>query len=945
MRSALNKDFIRDILNSKGRFFSIVAIVALGVAFFSGIKVTPLVMEKTSDKYYDDYNLMDIRLLSTLGLNEEDVNAIEKIEGVEGIFPTYSVDVISSYDGNENVLKVHGLDSTNLNDKNYINQLKVVEGRLPNKSGECVLEYQKTKFLDYPIGSTINLTTGNDTKLEEYLSQPNYTVVGYVETPYYLSHEKGNSSIGSGIIEGAIMVPQSDFTMEVYTDIFLTVSEVLDLNSYSDKYFEKVDVVTGTLEDIKSERELARYEEVIGGANEEIEKAEKELEEGREELEEGKKEYQDSKAEVEKELKNAQNQIDSALIEIQNGEKELKTQKESAYNQITEGEKELELAETQLKEGEAKFEEALAEFNIQKESALAEINKGEESLNGLLGQINIIKESNKSIEEQLENTEISSEEKLALETQLLQNKAIIGSLETAYEEGMESITEGRNQLESGQTELDKQKVILEESKAKIATEKENLILAKATLDTEFAKAEKELATGKSQLSKAHTELNKNKVKAENELAKAAQDIEKGEKEIQKGERELANAKEDLANLETPTWYVLDRNSHQSYAEYKGCAESIDALAKVFPIFFFAVAALVCLTTMTRMVDEQRINIGTLKGLGYKTSQISRKYILYALVACLLGSGIGIAVGFTVFPFIIVTAYGMMYTIPGLFLVFSYPIAIGITAVALAIITLSAYLACHKELKETPSVLMRPKAPKNGKRILLERMPFIWNKLSFISKVTVRNIFRYKRRFLMTVLGISGCTALILTGFGIKDSLGTIITGQYGELFKYDMLVITKSNLLEEEIEELQSKFNEDKEVKKSGVFSYQNGDLKVNKVTKEITIVVPNDLKTMDEFINLRNRKTKEEINLSDNGVVLTEKIARDMDVKVGDEIELINSNDRKVTVTVEGITENYMSHYAYMSPNNYRNLFKERLDYNRVLGVVANKDLKAEDE
>ena len=686
MKSALNKDFIRDILKSKGRFLSIVAIVALGVAFFIGVKSSPIVMQTSSDKYYDDNNFMDIRLVSSMGLTDDDVNEIKKIKGIDGIFPTYSLDVMASYEDKDQVLKIHGLDINNINknDKNYINQLTLVEGRLPSKSGECVVEKPKIKSLDYKIGTKIKLSSGNNEKLKNSLKTTEYTIVGYVNTPYYLSHEKGNSSIGSGVVDGAVMIPQSDFKSDVYTEVFLTVKGAKNLNTYSDEYFDLVKKVTDKIENIKDNRCEARYKEILAKTN-----------------------------------------------------KQIKNDK----------------------------------FNLKQ----------------------------------------------------------------SY------------------------------------------------------------------------------------------------KEIQK--------------IEKPTWYILDRDSHQSFVEYKGCAESIDALAKVFPVFFFAVAALVCLTTMTRMVDEQRINIGTLKGLGYKNSQISKKYILYASVACIIGSVLGNIVGYTLFPTIIFFAYGMMYSIPNIIYIFSLPLSLGITIIALLVITTSAYIACYNELKEVPAVLMRPRPPKNGKRILLERIPFIWNKLSFISKVTVRNIFRYKKRFLMTVLGISGCTALILTGFGIKDSIEIIVKGQYGTLFKYDMSVVTKSDLSQKKMNNLKEDISKLKEIKDIEIFSYQNGDIKVNKTTKEITIVVPKNLNKMDEFIHLQDRKSQKYIKLDDSGAIITEKMARDLDVQTGDIIEIINDNNKKSKVKIRGITENYISHYIYMSPTYYKNTFKENLKYNRILGTLNNTNITTEDK
>ena len=946
MRSALNKDFIRDILKSKGRFLSIVAIVALGVAFFTGVKSSPIVMKTSSDKYYDKYNLMDIRLISTLGLTDKDVDDIKNIEGVEGVYPTYSIDVISIYNSTEKVLKVHGLDLNKLNDKkNYINQLKLIKGRLPQKSGECVLEIPKIKALNYPIGSEISLSSGKDDKLSKSLSKSKYKVVGYVETPYYLSQEKGNSSIGGGVIEGAIMIPESDFKMDTYTEMFLTVKSAKELDTYGDEYSNLVKTVTDKIENMKNKLTTRRYNEVVKKAEDKIQKQEDKLSKAKKDFDKGKKEYEENKLKSENEIKEAENKILDASEQIEDGKAQLKNEKKRAFEQIEEGKIKLANAETDLKNGQKKYQTALKKFNSNKKTAESEIKKAESDLEELSNQIDDLKNGNKLIEKQLQNEQLSEVERSELENKLNENLYILSVMQQKYKDGTDKLESSKSELLLGEKKLKETKATLEASEKKIANEKTKLKSSEKLAEEKFKKAEEELYQRENQIEEAKLELKENKAKLKTELNKAKKELQEAEEKIADGEEKIKDAKKQIKKIEKPTLYILDRDSHQSFVEYEGCANSIDALAKIFPVFFFAVAALVCLTTMTRMVDEQRINIGTLKGLGYKTSQISKKYILYALIACITGSILGLAIGFSVFPTVIFFAYGMMYSIENIVYVFSIPIAIGITSLALIIITLSAYMACRKELKETPAILMRPKAPKGGKRILLERVPFIWNRFSFISKVTVRNIFRYKKRFLMTVLGIAGCTALILTGFGIKDSIEMILTGQYGTLFKYDMSLVIQSDMTDKQIYELRKNLSDIDEINKYEFFSYENGDIKVNNTTKEITIVVPENLKKMDKFIHLQDRKTQNPIELNNKGIVLTEKIARDLGVKAGDEIELINSDDKKAKIKVSHITENYISHYAYISPENYTKLFEKDLDFNRVIGILNNPSVKIEDK
>ena len=946
MRSALNKDFIRDILKSKGRFLSIVAIVALGVAFFTGVKSSPIVMKASSDKYYDKYNLMDIRLISTLGLTDKDVDDIKNIEGVEGVYPTYSLDAISIYNSTEKVLKVHGLDLNKLNDKkNYINQLKLIKGRLPQKSGECVLEIPKIKALNYPIGSEISLSSGKDDKLSKSLNKSKYKVVGYVETPYYLSQEKGNSSIGGGVIEGAIMIPESDFKMDTYTEMFLTVKSAKELDTYGDEYSNLVKTVTDKIENMKNKLTTRRYNEVVKKAEDKIQKQEDKLSKAKKDFDKGKKEYEENKLKSENEIKEAENKILDASEQIEDGKAQLKNEKKRAFEQIEEGKIKLASAETDLKNGQKKYQTALKKFNSNKKTAESEIKKAESDLEELSNQIDDLKNGNKLIEKQLQNEQLSEVERSELENKLNENLYILSVMQQKYKDGTDKLESSKSELLLGEKKLKETKATLEASEKKIANEKTKLKSSEKLAEEKFKKAEEELYQRENQIEEAKLELKENKAKLKTELNKAKKELQEAEEKIADGEEKIKDAKKQIKKIEKPTLYILDRDSHQSFVEYEGCANSIDALAKIFPVFFFAVAALVCLTTMTRMVDEQRINIGTLKGLGYKTSQISKKYILYALIACITGSILGLAIGFSVFPTVIFFAYGMMYSIENIVYVFSIPIAIGITSLALIIIILSAYMACSKELKETPAILMRPKAPKGGKRILLERVPFIWNRFSFISKVTVRNIFRYKKRFLMTVLGIAGCTALILTGFGIKDSIEMILTGQYGTLFKYDMSLVIQSDMTDKQIYELRKNLSDIDEINKYEFFSYENGDIKVNNTKKEITIVVPENLEKMDKFIHLQDRKTQNPIKLNNKGIVLTEKIARDLGVKAGDEIELINSDDKKAKIKVSHITENYISHYAYISPENYIKLFEKDLDFNRLIGILNNPSVKIEDK
>lgn len=919
MKSILNKDIIMDIKKSKGRFLSILFIVALGVAFFSGIKVSPTVMKNTSDKYYDDYNLMDIKLISTLGLTDDDVSEIKNIKDVKGIFPTYSMDVLTEYKSNQQVLKLHSLELNNMKDNNddYINRVKLVEGRLPQKSGECVIERNKIEKLKIPLGTKIKLKSGTDKDISDSLKNTEYTVVGYIETPYYLSYEKGSSSIGSGTINKVVMIPQEDFKMDAYTEAFLTVDGAKEEDSYSDKYFDKVDNVTDKLDNISKFRIDKRYNEVIDAANEELQK--------------GKKEFEDKQNEVNNELKKAESDINTYSKQIESGENQLKNKKNEVSLKISNGKNQISLGERELKNGYKQYENHLNEFNENKNLAQQGFIDAQNKLEELNKQIHYLNNLNSSLEEKLNQENLSEEEKNKLTQELSKNNLVLQTLNSSYKNGKNELENKKQQFKEIENKLSSTKVTLDNNKEKLSKEKENIINMEAKSKLEFNKVESELKKQRQKIEKAKEKLTESKLKANDEFIKAENKIKDSEDEIKK--------------IEKPKWYILDRNSHYSYAEYAQAAKSIDALAKIFPVFFFSVAALVCLTTMTRMVDEQRINIGTLKGLGYTTGQIAKKYILYALSASILGSILGLIIGYTVFPIIIFNSYGIMYTLPPVDLVFDVNLATGVTLTVILITTVAAYSACFKELRETPSVLMRPRAPKNGKRIMLERIPFIWTKIGFIGKVTIRNIFRYKKRFLMTVLGISGCSALILTGLGIQDSIQMIVDGQYGSIFKYDMSVILDNNIKNSELADIEKHIKEEDSILGYQFLNNQNGKISVGKDEKFVNIVIPKNTDEFKKFVGLKDRKSQKKIELNNTGIVLSEKVARDLNIKVGDSVEILNSKDKKAEVRVSGITENYISHYAYISKEYYKEVFERDVDYNRVIGILNNESKSSEDK
>lgn len=703
MKNTLLKDTFRAIGNTLGRFLAIFAIVALGVGFFAGIKATAPDMKITADKYFDDYNLMDIWLISTKGFDEKDIEAIEKVEEIDEMSLSYSIDVLADDGENIRVLKLLSIPENIEDNNSYMNNINLVKGRYPENSGECLAESGSMTTESLSIGNKIKLYSGTDEDISGNLKKDEYTVVGLVESPLYISFERGTSTIGNGKIESYIMIPEENFKLPVYTDIYLTVKDAKDVFTYSDEYDDVLDPVQKNLKDVGKTREEERYDEILAEANEK-------LDEGKRELKEGEEKQQT-------ELKKAEEDLSKAKAEIDKGERDLKNKENEFYKNIRDAEKKLNDEEKKLKQGEEEYYKNLKSFNEMKAKTEKELKEAE--LNQVLSS----------------KTELEKEkQKLILGEQELQN--------------------AKKDIDEGKTKLEEERKRLETSKKKALKE--------------FAEARNKLNSAKEEYESGYEEYLNGKKEFDEKLDEARRKIAKGEKE--------------LKELEKPKWYVLKRSETRDFIDYGMAADRIDAIAQVFPLFFFVIAVLVCLTTMTRMVDEERGYIGSLKAMGYSNMHIASKYLIYAAIASISGSILGLLIGFKVFPTVIFNSYRIMYIMPPVITEFNIFYALISTAGAVFATTMAALVACYNELRETPALLLRPKSPKMGKRILLERIEFIWSRLKFTQKVTARNLFRYKKRFFMTIVGISGCTALLIAGFGLKDSIVSIAVKQFDEIY-------------------------------------------------------------------------------------------------------------------------------------------------------------------
>ncbi len=966
-RKAIRQDFIKEIKNSLNRFISIMLIVALGVAFFAGIRASQPDMKISADSFYDDSNLMDIRVISTLGLTDADVKEISKIDGVRLAEPSYSVDVLLDSEETEMVLKV-------MSETNQLNQIKVLKGRLPESTSECLVDERFLESAGFKIGDTIHLESGTKEDLSESLKEKTYTIVGVGSSSKYLSFDRGSSSIGNGKVNSFIVVPKEAFTMEAYTEIFVSVKGAKDLLSYTSEYDDTVEEVVDNIEKIADQRNEARYQEV--------------LDEPKQELTDAKEELSKNETEVNKELADGAKQIEDAKTEIADGEKEIK----EAWEKLKSGKSEIETnknnlvtKEKELKAGQKELNAAESDFNKGKElfnKKKAEYEEGVKTLNAAYATWNTSMKSWSEKKEELDKAQSAldkAKEELAAQKEqlepykdlyadkwqeLLTAENTLKQKQNELDGGKKQLGESKPQLDASKKELDKQKKTLEKAGKLIAKEEQKLLAGEKTLLEnrkkitkglkqievgwkEIGLAEEKARKSESLLIEKETELKDAKVTLDDKIKEYEDGKETAAKEIADAKKKIADAEEKLNDVKYPEWFVLDRNSIQTYVEYGQDAERIGNIGKVFPVIFFLVAALVSLTTMTRMVEEQRTQIGTYKALGYRNSAIAGKYIMYAFLASMLGSVLGVLIGEKLLPQVIINAYRILYlNLPDVISPYNMYFALLSTIIAVLCTTMAAYLACYKELMETPAQLMRPEAPKAGKRVILERIPWIWKKFNFTTKSTIRNLLRYKKRFFMTVFGIGGCMALLLVGFGLKDSISAMSDIQYVDLWHQDSIITLK-----EEVNDKADKDNiyeflqNDSNIEDFIKVSEKTVDAGNQKSKKSVTLIVPEDKEHIKSFIEFRNRKTYEHYDLEEDSVIITEKLASLLDVKVGDTIVIKDGNVSSIKVKVSNIVENYMLHYIFMTPDTYKKLYGESPEYNKIYLKSLNNDNSYEEK
>ena len=1040
-KNILRKDFIIEIKKTMGRFVSIFFIVALGVAFYSGIRASEPSMRITADQYFDDSELMDLKVMGTMGLTKADIKSIGKVSGIEAVEGGYSKDVLCPVGDNEKV--VHMLSMQ----KNF-NQVSVVKGRLPEKAGECLVDDDFLSYTDLKVGDTVTFHSGDGEALTDSLVTDTYKIVGIGNSPLYISFGRGSSTIGTGEISGFVVVDKASFDMDVYTEAYVKVSGAEEKTAFTDEYNNLSDAAKEAVSAIEEERCAVRKQEIVDEANEKLADSEKTVNEKSQELEDAKKELESGKSKAAEELEKAKQQLMDGEAELADAKQQIadgETQLADAKAQLNDKQAQLDSAEAQYESGKAQLDQKeqelaaaeqtylsnyakympfitagkaqiaagrtqIADGKKQLDEGLAPLTQLSEGLTGIedgISQLDVgiaevqtqVKDGAALYEEyaKIPETERTTEQEAYLEswngvrqgmeaklvgmqaqktqlettksglllqmnqagfateadleaqiTSLTKQKADLDAKEkallqqeqtlAAQEEELLSagrqITDGKSQIAAARSQLDSTKSQITDGKAQILSawallnEKEDTLNASKA---QLASGEQELADGRSEYEQAAKE-------AEEQITDGQAKITDGEKQLTDAKQQIADAKAEIKKIENPKWYVQTRED--ALTEYQGYGDNADrmrSIGKVFPVLFFLVAALISLTTMTRMVEEQRVQIGTMKALGYGKAAIAGKYIGYALIATLGGSIFGVLAGEKILPFIIIYAYMILYKhLPAILVPYHMSYALQASGIAVACTLIATIASCYKELAAEPAELMRPAAPKQGKRILLERIGIIWKHLNFTWKSTVRNLIRYKKRFFMTIFGIGGCMALMVVGFGLKDCIYEIVSLQYEKVQFYDAATYMSDDISEENRQQLHDYLDQNADIKETIEARMQKTDVKSASGKKTLYLMVPSDNEKIEDFLSFHSRTNKDEVySLKKDEVILTEKMASLLNVKVGDELTIEDEDRGDQTVTVGAICENYMSHYLYLSPEKYEELYGVPAEYNTIIYSV----------
>ena len=964
-KNIMRKNLRQSILTSIGRYLAIAAIIALGSSIFVGLRATKSDMVATGQKYTDEQNMFDFRLLNTYGWEKEDVEQIAALDGVADAEGVVSLDVIvqvGQSEGADAVYRFYNIPET-------VNKVDLRGGRMPERADECLVD--GFMYDDAILGTEITLSDENDEDTLDAMAYRTYTVVGYVATPLYMDMNRGNTSVGSGALTSYIYIPGEGFDVDYYTEIDITIPG--DYEIYTDEYEDALDAKADELEPQVQQLADERFAEIL-------EEAESEYADGFAEYTDGLKEFEDGIAEANQELADASQKLtdaeqtlqenewllydgltqiaqaketlDQSAADLEAGKAELETQKADTYAQLDAAQAELdanaEMLDTNLEQvasGLAEMETGLSQL----EDGIAQLEDGISQLDAGIEQL---RQSEAEIESGIQAAQTALDGALLApdpDQQLIESLygqlALLRGQQQYIEQEMEPLTTQRDEysqqldaLETQKTELEPQyqqllqtKAALDEAKAAIEDGYAKLAENRALADEQFAAAEQEIADGEAQLEDGRAQIADKEQEIANGFAQIADgrqeiadgwaEYEDGVKEVQEayqeGKAELDDAAEELAEaradidaLEAPAIYILDRYTNVGFASLDSNSDIVAGVSKVFPVFFLLIAALVCITTMTRMVNEERTQIGTLKALGYSNGAIIGKYLAYAGSSAVVGCGLGVTLGSIIFPKILWAAYGiMLYITPDVVIQFSWPLCIGIVLVYAAVVLLVTWSCCRRVLEEVPAELIRPKAPTSGKKIFLEHFRF-WDKISFLNKVTIRNIFRYRQRLAMMLVGIGGCTALLLTGFGVRDSIVNIVDYQFEEVTVYDLEVYFADGQTAQEQEKFLKEV--DKTAENVMFFHQTSVELDFDNQAREIYLIAGDDRIT--DFIDFHSGEAPLEMP-EKNELLLSVGVAEAMGVKAGDRVVLRDSDMQELELSVSAIYDNNVYNYAIVRP------------------------------
>lgn len=1016
MTNAYITDSFRSIKRTLSRFISIIAIVAMGSGLFCGLNAVGPDMVETADTYYSEYNLMDLRLQSYLGLYDEELEKVRQIEGVESVQGVKFMDGyvqipnekdryegIVDIDGSEMTIRVMGVDlmsavnfENGQEDPNYINRLKLVEGRYPESPTECVVTCSGlTTPEQFVIGNKIKIV-GDGEDVGYYLKNNIYTIVGVVQTPYWVSYERGVTTAGSGKLGDFVYVNNDAFTDNInyYSEAYITLEGADRYEAYSEEYDafvksmqKKIAVEAERLSAESRARLIIGLPQRVASAKQQIDEAiatvGTKLEEGKAQLEElyelektGEEQLTQAQETMDAEYAKVQGQLQSGNTEYMNAVNEYNSKITTvSQNQVALANKKTEYNAKKMQADSARTQ--LNEAKLQLTVAEKEIKYTEELITTTQSTLETLKKNQDVSQDDLHLDEMAdrlqeTNPELADILRSASNLTAQGMAADAIVEVDQLLDQYQSELAIAKQQYNSGKAEYDVKNAECSAAEQQLATAKAQLDAADAQlqaAEKQLAAFKEQIESSGDKLQFGAIEAQTKYMTAQATlalkmtqyqnikatIEQAEK-LYLEKEELVNSKIGVAKTayqkgsdlidnisDSVGWTVYTRHDSPGYTGYGQAADNMIRLAYIFPTLFFIVSTMVCLTTMTRMVEEERTQLGTLKALGYSDKMIAGKYLLYAAMASFIGVIFGIALGFTAVPTIICAAWGIMYEMPEtiinflpLYLVLGVVLSMGTT-------TFATYYACHKELVAVPAVLMRPKAPKAGKRVFLENVDFIWKNLSFTGKVTVRNLFRNKKRFAVTVLGIAGCTALLLSACGLRDAISGVISNQYGEdtgIAQYDLQVVLKDGQLNYNDSEIVAEINAFEEIEKSmlGYLKVCRGYSDRTDKELEVDVLVPENPNTLKEFINLR--LNDDDIPFTDEGAVITKKLASKTDTEIGDYITVSwteGSRTMEHQVKVAAIVDNYTFHYVYMTPTYYQTVTGATLEYNYLFCQLPN--------